>query len=274
MTAAKEFISFPSNDSFTFHILFQVNSQQLPKSVPIDRWKITIERIVFPERNVEEVRKKAAIFLRAVLTLAHSSECYQFVNSLKNGYSVDYMITQEQLVDFAQSVPPVRTHVESALEPLKVSLEEVSLADFSESRLKTVKITDLSKTKEEMLVSPLIRIPTHLQAIKPTVTPFRDIGMRKLSHASEEEAKLLTNEIKVDPEYFNDKGEEGMLKLIEDEDKDYPLDEFYKKIKDIKKGIKLEEQQIPSLDDIESTFYELIKIEQEVKAELKTSEKN
>jgi len=265
--AARDLVSSLSNEAFTFHILFQVSGPHLPKSVPIDRWKITLERVEFPEKELAEVKKKAAIFLRSVLTLTHCSECYQFVSSLKSGYSIDYKITQEQLVDFSQSTPPVRTHLENTLEPLKITLEEISLANFSETHLKAVKVIDLSKTKEEILLNPQIKINTHFQAIKSTVAPFRDIGLIKLSHQNEEEAKVIISEIKVDPEYFNDKEEEDIPKMVEDED--YPLNEFYKKIKDIRKKIKLEDQQIPSLDNIESTFYELIKTETEIKEELK-----
>ena len=84
------------------------------------------------------------------------------------------------------------------------------------------------------------------------------------------ETKL--NEIKLDPDYFDakKKEEEEITKFIENEGgmKEYPLDEFYKKVKEVNKKIKLEEQYIPSLDNIENSFYELIHIEAEIKQEL------
>ncbi len=130
--------------------------------------------------------------------------------------------------------------------------------------------------------------PTHLQAIKPTVTPFRDIGLRKSSRITDEdettadaannphpEAKL--DALKLDPDYFDAKSkeEEEINRIIENEGglKDYPLDEFYKKVKEIKQKIKLEEQYIPSLDNIETAFYELIDTEKEIRHELELHQK-
>ena len=83
------------------------------------------------------------------------------------------------------------------------------------------------------------------------------------------------DEIRLDPDYFDGKGkeEEEINKIMEDGNviggcKECPLDVFYKKVKEIKQKIKLEEQYIPSLDNIETAFYELIETEGEIRKEL------
>ena len=145
--------------------------------------------------------------------------------------------------------------------------------------------------ESDLEVLPGVHFPyaAHLQAIKPTVAPFRDNGLKRSSKITEDEtgpsvesaanakSEAVLNEITLDPDYFEDKQkeEEALDKIIEKEGdmKDLPLDEFYKKIIEIKQKIKLEDQYIPSLDNIETAFYELIDTEAEIKRELERLQK-
>lgn len=261
---------------FKLYIGFQISGKTLKQVTPFDKWEITLEKVKSPHSDFKELNKKVATFLRSIMTLTHSSNYYQFINSSKTDYQITYTVGREAHIEFSSS--NLIANTESVLGNIKITVNEISLAEFSEAILNKVKIIEVEE-KEEPVKELSIRVSTHLQAIKTTVTPFRDVGLRKSSRITEEDEEFFGNkevktpQIKVDLDYFNEGKEEEISKILENDTKEYSIDEFCKKIKKIKHRMKMEEQYMPSLDNIEATFYELIENGEDIKKELEAYEK-
>jgi len=261
---------------FKFCIGFQISGKTLKQATPFDKWEVTLEKVRSSHDDFEELNKKVAVFLKSIMTLTHSSNCYQFISSDKIRYQVTYTIGRETDIDFSDST--LLVHTETILGNIKITISEICLTEFSEAALNKLKIKEIG-IKEESAAGLSIGSRTHLQAIKTTVTPFRNVGLRKSSRITEEDEEFFGNrepktpQIKVDLNYFNEGKEEDISKILEDDVKEYSIDEFCKKIKKIKHRMKMEEQYMPSLDNIEATFYELIESGEDIKKELEAYER-
>jgi len=275
--------------NFKFHIIFQISGKTLKRQVPFDRWEISIEKLGKLGINKEEatgsISKKIAVFLRSVLTLSHSTNCYQFINSLKSGYQIDYEISRDLLVDFANTTPTFSSKLDTILlGNLKISISEICLSKFSDSDLQSVKlVANTIETETEQMLGLRLSVTTHLQALKPTVAPFKDNLLKKSVRivengektSAEQEKMSRSEKINLDLDYFDMKKEdEDIGKLVEDnKGPELNPEDFYKKIKEIKKKIQMEEQYIPSLENMERTFYELLETEGEILKELSAKTK-
>lgn len=214
------------------------------------------------------------MLVHVINLLAVSKGIFIKIISTNSEYHIEQEITREFAVEFS---PVTEIKFEILLPKLKVLINNISLNKFSDHDLRAVKILKKNNQKiEEFLLEAPISVQTHLQAIKQTVSPFRDVGVyNKQKSAGEEGSKVMekvfggnhksNSKFNLQCDYFNsDKKEENQNESVDD---------FYKKVEDIQQKIKLDDQYIPTLDGIEDAFYDFIEMEAEIKREFEKEEK-
>ena len=147
---------------------------------------------------------------------------------------------------------------------------------YSDHDLRAVKILKKNSQKiDEFLLEAPISMQTHLQALRQTVSPFRDVGVYKKNKSAGDERSKIVEKVSGGKYISNNLLHCDHFDLDKKEgSQNESADDFYKKVQEIQQKIKLDDQYIPTLDGIEDAFYDFIEMETEIKREIEKEENN